>query len=351
MPKPPANSFRELPNLDFIRTIAVLSVVAVHTMVYTGYIEYVGWTGAIGVGIFFVHTTIVLMMSLERDPHVWRFYVRRAFRLFPLWWAVLTLYVLFRIPISPDDSGLFVYHAPAGLAWLWQYLLLFDFKGTGGASVVCASWSLPLEAQMYVVLPLLFWCAIRWRRLWPLLAIDLAAIAFDLFRFKMQVTNLPMAFPYFVPGVMAYLLYKRTTPKLPAWTFVPWIALLVTLGHWHGNYREEWLFCLLLGLTLPFFRELSWNPLLRICHLIARYSYGIYLCHGIAIAVGVYELRGQNLAVRIFAYLATLVGLSVGFYHWLEKPMILWGSRLAKKIERGPAPRMNERELSLEAAP
>ena len=104
---------------------------------------------------------------------------------------------------------------------------------------------------------------------------------------------------------MAYLLYKRVTPKLPAWTFVLWIALLVTIGHWHGNYREEWIFCLMLALTLPFFRELSWKPLLRSCHLIARYSYGIYLCHGIAIAVGVYELRGQNFAVRIFAYFAT----------------------------------------------
>jgi len=31
--------------------------------------------------------------------------------------------------------------------------------------------------------------------------------------------------------------------------------------------------------------------------------------------------------------------------------MILLGSKLARKIERGPSPRMNERDLSLEAAP
>jgi peptidoglycan/LPS O-acetylase OafA/YrhL len=340
----------ELANLDFMRAYAVITVAVVHTLLYTGHLNLVGWSGTNGVGIFFVHTTLVLMMSLERDPHLWRFYVRRAFRLYPLWWGVLLIYVLFHVPMSPPAAPQFISYLPHSIGeWFAEIILNFDFRY--GARVVCASWSLPIEAQMYVVLPGLFYIAIRWRRIWPLLLIDVAAIAFDLHRFRMEVTNLPMAFPYFVPGVMAYLLFKRNHRRLPAWLFPLWLAVLVYIAHFHGNYRETWYFCLILGLSLPFFEQLTWAPLLRITHLISRYSYGIYLCHGIAIAIAVHLLASHSIVLRVAAFAATVVILPVGFYHLLERPMIVLGSKLARKIERGPSPRMDERNLSLEPAP
>ena len=55
-----------------------------------------------GVLMFFIHTSLVLMMSLERLGEVrtiQRFYVRRAFRIYPL--AVLTVLIALLIRVPP----------------------------------------------------------------------------------------------------------------------------------------------------------------------------------------------------------------------------------------------------------
>ena len=73
---------RDLPNLDLLRACAVVSVVAEHALLAFG-IQTVGywqvrWMGIVGVLLFFLHTTLVLMWSLERRPETLDFYIPRA---------------------------------------------------------------------------------------------------------------------------------------------------------------------------------------------------------------------------------------------------------------------------------
>ena len=57
---------KQWANLDFLRSVAVLLVVYAHTLLYCGRLDLIGWAGLIGVCLFFVHTSLVLMWSLER---------------------------------------------------------------------------------------------------------------------------------------------------------------------------------------------------------------------------------------------------------------------------------------------
>ena len=65
------NSRRDSSNLDFLRSFAVLLVVSDHLMVYFGVHEgsilRPRLCGLFGVFLFFVHTSLVLMYSLERQ--------------------------------------------------------------------------------------------------------------------------------------------------------------------------------------------------------------------------------------------------------------------------------------------
>src|SRR5271157_3735798 len=88
-----AASLHESANLDFLRSFAVLLVFCVHFYdIQTGKgaaWDFVWHLGQLGVLMFFVHTCLVLMWSLERSNlQGWRmfysFYIRRAFRLYPL---------------------------------------------------------------------------------------------------------------------------------------------------------------------------------------------------------------------------------------------------------------------------
>jgi len=344
---------RQWANLDVLRSVAVLLVAGSHLLLYNGYAGRLGWSGLTGVCFFFVHTSLVLMWSLERDPHVGRFYIRRAFRIYPLWLAVLALVLLVHIPIAPPAAPHFGFHMPHGMELVAEILLLFNLRY--GANVVGASWSLPIEVQMYVLLPFLFFFIRSVRKLWPLLMLDGFAMVHAYFTPGPIPPNagtaLLVCVPYFVPGVMAYHLSKKAQPWIPSWLFLPFLGVLITIAFWYGSIRGSWAVCLVVGLAVPYFRQIEWKPLVRCCHLIARYSYGIYLCHFIAIATGYYYLRQYGSAVHRMAFLVTVVVLPVLFYHLLEEPMIRLGAKLAKKIERGRAPALNEEALNLEPAP
>ena len=349
----------ELANLDFIRSVAVLLVIFTHVRTYTHRqifpSQWVWFLGLIGVFIFFTHTALVLMWSLERDPAPLNFYLRRIFRLYPLWLVVLFLSLAIRLPTSPYFAPQFRFFRPGGWEVLQNALLVMNLFGAGVARVIGASWSLPVEAQMYVVLPFLFFVRSN-HRLLPLLILDGLAIAMARRLDPKIAQDLLFCTPLFLPGAMAYVGFRKWRAVLPAWSFVVWIIVLVAgvdlyASRTQDSFRSGWIFCLALGMTLPLFQQLSFRPLVRTASLVARYSYGLYLCHFAAIAIGLHYMARFNLVLRALAFVASLTGLSVFFYHTVEKPMIRLGGRLAGSSFMNAGRHLTKRDLRLEPAP
>lgn len=348
---------RDLPNLDLMRSFAVTLVVVCHVLTYSPHLRpgfSIWFIGLLGVFLFFTHTTLVLMWSMDRDPHTVRFYLRRAFRIYPLWIAVLVFSVLVHLPTSPIYAPQFGF-LHAGRRELLENLTL-TFNLDKGCHLIGASWSLPIEVQMYLVLPFLFFFMRANRSLWPLLLIDVLAMATSRSQEAAVSQTLLACTPLFLPGAMAYLRFKHQAPVLPAWLFPVWLVALTAGFNSYASiaadsFRSGWVYALLIGLSLPFFRQIRWAPLCRTAHLIARYSFGIYLFHFAAIAVGVHVLQPYSPWVRVLGFATTLSLLSVLGYHAVEKPMIGLGSRLAGRIGQGREPAVNERMLSLEPAP
>jgi peptidoglycan/LPS O-acetylase OafA/YrhL len=340
----------ELPNLDLLRSVAVCLVVFSHAMLYSGRGSGAAFAGIAGVCMFFVHTCLVLMGSLERDPHPGRFYLRRIFRIYPLWLVILGVTMLLQIPASPPFAPGFGFHHPDWRDLLGNMTLLMNVYGY--PDVVGASWTLPIEVQMYLILPFVFAFIRSFRVIWPLLVVQ-GYLMFSAWRTVLPMyTPMLVCAPYFLPGAMGYVLYQRKRlQRYPAWLFVVSLTGTIALMTRFGTLQRAWYFCLALGLGLPLFQQIRWPAFNRVTAMMARYSYGIYLTHIPAICFGVYVLRGQPIAVRGVALVTALVGLPVVFYHAVERPGIRLGSRLAGKIERGPEPRADERMMRMEPAP
>ena len=271
------------------------------------------------------------MWSLERKPHTLDFYIRGAFRIYPLVLVALTATVLFRAPIGGTPTDYFVYPHPGLHAMLTNSLLLQNVLG--GGNVIGVLWSLPLEVDMYILLPLLFFLVRKNFSLWPLIVFWGMALA--ILRPYLGAGNQFLTvIPCFLPGVMAYVLYRRVRPRLPAWLFPVFLLVLSTLFMLRPSVKASWPMCVALGLGLPFFHQLRYAPVARICHEIAKYSYGMYLSHPFAIVLGFYLLRGHALWLQLGVTLAGIAVLSFGAYHLIEKPMIVLGARLAGKAER-----------------
>ena len=162
--------------LDAIRGIAILQVLVWHYLVPS--LNHHGtflslllsaslnltWTG---VDLFFVLSGFliggILMDNREATNMFSVFYARRILRILPLYALTIALFQLFGPPAS-----------------LWPYLtftqnMVWAADGHWGPTWTGVTWSLAVEEQFYLVLPLIVWC-IR-PTLLPIVVVALCCIA------------------------------------------------------------------------------------------------------------------------------------------------------------------------------
>ena len=328
---------RTLTNLDFIRAVAVISVVLEHTlMAYQ--VQRVGpwpsnWIGVVGVFVFFVHTSLVLMWSLERKPHTLDFYVRRLFRIYPLALLAIAVTLLLHVPVSGAGPGYFTFQPLPEVQQLLPTLLLLPnlYKGYMPVGVM---WSLPYEVQMYLALPLVFFFIRQNFSVWPLLLFWSFIVVLCDRLFHGVPHNFFLCIPYFLPGVIAYVGFGRWKAFLPAWSLPFTLAAGWAWFLHNPGWRKADVLCLGLGLLLPLFHQLKAPALVRGSHVVAKYSYGAYLSHPFAIVLGLYCMPHAPLVLQLLTIVLGTVLSSVAAYHLLEAPMIRVGSRLAQMAER-----------------
>jgi peptidoglycan/LPS O-acetylase OafA/YrhL len=311
-------------NLDFLRSAAVLMVLFDHLTRHYHHDRF-GNIGIFGVLLFFVHTSLVLMYSMQRShlrgsALVKDFYIRRLFRIYPL--SILAVLTAVALHLHADGRGLALGPRPGPLELVSNLLLIQNL--TFSKSIIGPLWSLPIEVQMYLALPFLFlW---KKRSFWWLLALWLACGLLGHFPQTVPALawfTLLIYVPNFLPGVMAFTLREKRA--IPAYFWPPFILVLALLFLWIPSRRMGGGLCLLLGILLPRFEEITFRPLKWISHRIATYSYGIYLGHSFFIW---FALTRHNSWLLFWLMWLTI---PVILYHAFEHPAIELGRKLAEK--------------------
>jgi peptidoglycan/LPS O-acetylase OafA/YrhL len=158
---PPGNP--RFPLVDGLRAFAALSVVVTHTAFLSGF-NGKGLAGEItarldvGVALFFVISGFLLYrpfvaarMTGRAAPRVTRYLRRRALRIVPAYWLALTA-----LAIWPGLVGVHTDH------WWVYYGFVQDFRTIWIEGGIKAAWSLCVEVQFYLLLPLYALVCARW---------------------------------------------------------------------------------------------------------------------------------------------------------------------------------------------
>jgi peptidoglycan/LPS O-acetylase OafA/YrhL len=170
------------PDVDGLRAVAVLAVMLCHA----GYSAFAG--GFIGVDVFFTISGFVVTLSIlgdiNNDTFSFKgFYARRAKRLAPALYVMLAATLVFSLLFCfPDDT----FHLAKNiLAVATMTSNIFLSKQTGYFDAAAAdqpllhTWSLSVEEQFYVVLPLLFYWLHKKANRWLVPAfVTLAVLSF-----------------------------------------------------------------------------------------------------------------------------------------------------------------------------
>ncbi|HVT37160.1 MAG TPA: acyltransferase [Nevskiaceae bacterium] len=169
-----------LHGLDTLRAAAIVLVFMYHYMVFVSGEPTFGWgstVGWAGVDLFFVLSGYLIAdqlfagLAARRELSLRAFYARRLLRTLPDYYVVLALYFLFPAAMGGKTP-------PP----LWQFLSFTQNILLHPGTAFSHAWSLCIEEQFYLLLPLALVIGARWRgsvrHAWlALIGLMLAAIA------------------------------------------------------------------------------------------------------------------------------------------------------------------------------
>lgn len=233
-------TFKRLDGLDSLRAMAILLVFAYHYQVFVsgtptfGWASTVGWTG---VDLFFVLSGYLIGNQLfsgvakGKTLSLKAFYIRRLLRTLPNYYVVLALY--FALPTVMGGR-----QPPP----LWRFLTFTQNLWLQPGTAFSHAWSLCIEEQFYLLLPLVIVGALHFGRFPPkraawfaLAGLMIAGIALRCvlwFRYGREAGDAVQGyypniyyssfcrFDEFLPGVAIALLknfHPRTWEKVTGW--------------------------------------------------------------------------------------------------------------------------------------
>jgi exopolysaccharide production protein ExoZ len=218
-------NIKRLSYIDALRGYAILGVIVVHVGEYVPSLEWplnvIAIEGARGVQLFFVASALTLMLSWHsRSDGVTAFYIRRIFRIAPMFWLAIPLFLsLDRLPI------------------VWPHILatalfVHGFHPETIDSIVPGGWTIGVEMTFYAVFPLLAWSI----RSWQVAALAFAAsivgaallypITIGIFEGlapnqsyeqlkSFSFSWFPTQLPAFLMGILTFHLLRKTSRALP----------------------------------------------------------------------------------------------------------------------------------------
>ena len=311
--------------------------------------------GARGVQLFFVASAMTLCMSWKaRHDGAPAFYIRRFFRIAPMFYLALPVFLYFRgwgpSMYAPDGIGL--RHV------MMTATFTHGFMPDTITSVVPGSWSIADEMMFYAIFPLLMTIRTRIRFKTAAMLTALATVLCVVLQKSLAGSVWRIADPAW-RDAWATFYFLWLVNQLPCFLFgilaarwieenrqVPWPVALVlgstALGLWVTLFPSS--IPLLGKLVVPaqagalfaiFALGLSkWQPKLLVNPIICwtgKVSYSAYLVHFLIIASDLAFAR-ENYAAAFVSLAAITIGISTITYLCVERPFNRLGRWLARRL-------------------
>ncbi len=327
---PPTDQTGRITQIDGLRAIAALSVVAYH---YTtrfdeqfSHISDLGvsisW-GYLGVYLFFAISGFVIFMTLDRCRTPMDFVASRFARLFPAYWAAVALTWLTMQVVSVPGYAISLPQAVANLSMVHVFFGVPDVDGV--------YWSLQLELIFYVWM-LAIWATglLRYATIIGYLWVGVA-FAWGLGEYVLGV-HIPKSIPrfllleiipWFVIGMTLYVTLRDARWRLPQ---IALLALCVATVALRGEPERAVAAVITIGLVACASRNLltglSWRPLM----FFGSISYPLYLIHE-KIGWGTLlwlEGRYSSAWLAVAVAFAGCVALATILHYAVEDPARRW---------------------------
>lgn len=379
----PPNSRARIPALDGLRGIAVGTIVLFHYLAsehgwallagevpgiwrVTDPLSRITAFGWMGVDIFFALSGFLIggiLLDSRQQPGYFRvFYTRRAYRILPLYFVLCLITVLLYRSGITQGSATHGWLFEDRLPWLayvsfaqnvWMAQL-----GAMSSRMIDATWSLAIEEQFYLVLPLLLW-KIKGRAvpvlilagilLAPVLRALTWATADPSWRGQSIYLLTHTRMDALLIGVLVAWLWRQPhwaaravlyrSSVTAAWLGLSVIIVTMALSGWHftSAHLMTWglsLIAIWCGALLLIALSQPESRITRVCltpwlGALGGIAYAVYLFHQPVLGLTHWAIRGASpqltdlfaVAVTAGALMLT-IQLALLSWRWLEQPLI-----------------------------
>lgn len=348
--------------IDIMRGIAIMAVIAMHCIFFKnegGIILTIAKFGQMGVQLFFVASALTLCLSMEHRgfDRKKEYYLRRYFRIAPMYYVGLILYfIISMIRYYNGLPGNYELYTFFGI--LTNVFLVHGFVPEFNNNLVFGGWSIGTEVAFYLVFPYLF---IRLKDK-SVSYISRVIVIYSTFIVFMTMGvcyiyddflvsnngflyyNLFNQLPVFLWGIMLYCLIKRgkISPKKH------FAGMIVGLGgffyFWYSSIPLAFYFVpLFMGMVFFCFGAIlsRINFRIKILEKIGKMSYSIYIVHFIFCwflfpILDASLLLSYNATIRFllnfFTTLCLSYMLSSVTRKYIEKPFMDYGNAIIKRM-------------------
>jgi peptidoglycan/LPS O-acetylase OafA/YrhL len=327
-------------NFTLLRLTLALMVVLGHAKLLSG----TAWPhfpfnlADAAVDAFFVVSGFLITGSYQRCHGLWSFYVRRIFRLYPMYLCIVlaqTVAMLLLLrggPFSEPAATLRYVAANAVLANFVQYDIGGVLDGLRNPGINPSLWTLKIEIGFYLIVPAIYVATQRWGPR-VLAAIFVGSVAYAVILRQhgdiRLAQQLPGQLQFFVVGMALYLYGRRLRVNL-------WLTGLIAAAFFTAwsfvHPIPEGLRPLIVAAFVYSF-ALSTPPL----RLRTDLSYSVYLIHGpllqILILLGVF----RDTPVWIGGIVATVLVFAWVTERLIERPGTEFGRLLSARLARRSA--------------
>jgi peptidoglycan/LPS O-acetylase OafA/YrhL len=370
---------KQFHTIDALRFLAFLKVFFLHIPTDTdfGWFSYLKKGGGIGVAFFFVLSGFLITYLLVNEKlihtniNLFRFYSRRIFRIWPLFFLFL---LLLYVPTNSFMQKVGLYQANGympdwriSFAFLENYKIIFE-RNSPAIGPLGIAWSLCIEEHFYFI-----WGIIA--LLCPLNKMPFALIGLILFSiitrffaihflpdFDIATNEIFTSFDYFATGgLLGYFLARNPegveSKILNIPLFVRWIGLFLSVIFvFFHDAIFGWLF--VPKIIVPFINAIIFTYTIAIVipqkssirieennplTYLGKISYGMYLFHIAFILMAlkfcnIYSIRIDSAKVLtlfiVFTFICTVL-LSSLLYKYFERPFLRLKNRMSIVSESG----------------
>ena len=319
-------------NFDILRLILAVLVFFAHwnTLTSQDISNQLFHLSGYAVHMFFIVSGFLIFWSFDANQNKKHFYIKRFFRIFPLYAFLIILQTLFFIGFSDGSTFEVIKYFIANI-----FFLNFLAPSVGSTlsslevnAINGSLWTLKNEVVFYLIVPLLFMFYKKWGGYILLILYSLSVVymfAVDYLGMEKLLVQFPAQVRLFMVGILLYILFdKFNKNNIYLLAIVSLILLIFLKDNTYFNYI---LYPFCIGFMMIFLVYFVKNIKVNF-----DFSYSLYILHFPVIQLALYfEINPTNPIISFVVLFAVILVFSYFSEKYIEKRFIKIGREIVKK--------------------